>query len=62
MDTVYFSGHYKSGKYNENQKEAITTVSKKHLPEHLGAFVFQRNNAGNDRERFFFLLESVLRF
>lgn len=37
-------------------------VSKKHLQEYLDAFVFHRNNAYSDKERFFVLLESVLRF
>lgn len=46
-------------------KRSITgthkVVSKKHLQEYLNAFVFHRNNGGNDKQRFFSLLESVMR-
>jgi len=46
-------------------KRSITgthkVVSKKHLQEYLNAFVFHRNNGGNDKQRFFALLESVMR-
>lgn len=46
-------------------KRSITgthkVVSKKHLQEYLDAFVFHRNNGGNDKLRFFALLESVMR-
>ena len=35
-------------------------VSKKHLQEYLNAFVFHRNNVGNDKERFFALLKIVM--
>lgn len=35
-------------------------VSKKHLQEYLNAFVFHRNNGGNDKERFFALLKIVM--
>jgi len=46
-------------------KRSITgthkVVSKKHLQEYLDAFVFHRNNGGNDKQRFFALLESVMR-
>lgn len=35
-------------------------VSKKHLQEYLNAFVFHRNNGGNDKERFFALLRIVM--
>ena len=45
-------------------KRSITgthkVVSKKHLQEYLDAFVFHRNNGGNDKQRFFSLLETVL--
>jgi transposase-like protein len=37
-------------------------VSKKHLQEYLDAFVFHRNNGDSDKQRFFVLLENVLRF
>lgn len=36
-------------------------VSRKHLQEYLDAFVFHRNNGHSDKQRFFSLLESVLR-
>jgi len=46
-------------------KRSITgthkVVSKKHLQEYLDAFVFHRNNGGNDKLRFYALLESVMR-
>jgi transposase len=46
-------------------KRSITgthkVVSKKHLQEYLDAFVFHRNNGGNDKERFYALLETVMR-
>lgn len=46
-------------------KRSITgthkVVSKKFLQEYLNAFVFHRNNGGNDKQRFFALLESVMR-
>lgn len=122
MDTAYFGGRYKSGRYNEKQKEAIAAktvvmgaierggkarliivpdskaqthrdfkgeyargdvyantidgfwshikrsingthkvVSRKHLQEYLDAFVFHRNNGDSDKQRFFSLLETVLR-
>lgn len=45
-------------------KRSITgthkVVSKKHLQEYLDAFVFHRNNGGNDKLRFYALLESVM--
>ena len=45
-------------------KRSITgthkVVSKKYLQEYLDAFVFHRNNGGNDKLRFFALLESVI--
>lgn len=46
-------------------KRSITgthkVVSKKFLQEYLNAFVFHRNNGGNDKQRFFALLENVMR-
>lgn len=46
-------------------KRSITgthkVVSKKHLQEYLDAFVFHRNNGGNDKLRFYALLENVMR-
>lgn len=35
-------------------------VSPKHLQSYLNGFVFHRNNAHNDRERFFALLDTIL--
>ena len=36
------------------------SVSPKYLQSYLDGFVFQYNNAGNDRARFFALLDTVL--
>jgi transposase len=38
------------------------TVSPKYLQSYLDGFVFHRNNAGTDRERFFALLDTVLQY
>lgn len=42
-------------------KGTFKSVSKKHLQSYLDAFVFHRNNNGNDRERFSSLMGMILR-